>query len=300
MRRLIEHDKTDDLIAIRQRHREPGAGRGKAPALARRLARAFLKSSRHRETQRETHRQPPRRARARRVRANRRWGGTRSGSDRPQHSGGAVDEFGESANNPHLQFFIPPGVRDQLDELEPFDAIVVAMGKEIPGDQKFEALPEASRREHRAQDDDAAQQHRQLQREPPITSKPAQQHGDDGDRQQKAAAGQQGCGVQHHLPGDMDVDPPFAIARHRQDQKRHRERRRDRPPERQARIDPAACDKGVGKQEQLVGEEQAQSQADRPDVPAPHRVGVAPQVFDRQQTQDAEPDTDQHLDVEVP
>ena len=57
------------------------------------------------------------------------------------------------------------------------------------------------------------------------------QHDPDGGyREQKAAARQQRGGLEDHLPGYMNVDAPFAVARHRQREQRSHEPRGDRAP----------------------------------------------------------------------
>lgn len=93
----------------------------------------------------------------------------------------------------------------------------------------------------------------------------------------------------------MDVDPPFPVAGNGECQQRHREGGGDRPPQSQPRIDPATGDKCIREQKELVGKQQAERQAHRPDVPTPLGIGVAPQILDRQQPENAKPDAAKHL-----
>ena len=120
-----------------------------------------------------------------------------------------------------------------------------------------------------------------MKHQPPIAAKPAQQDGDDGHGNQKAAARNQRRRVQHHLSGHVDIHPPFTIAGHGQGQQRGHERRDDRPAKGKPGIDAAAGDEGIGKQEQLVREQPADRDAQGPDVPAPFRFCIAPEILDR-------------------
>src|SRR6516165_8546451 len=63
----------------------------------------------------------------------------------------------------------------------------------------------------------------------------------------------------------------------------------------QPAIDPAAGDEGVREQEQLIGEKTAKSETQRPNVPTSLWFGIAPEILDRQQPNDSEPDTYQQL-----
>ena len=170
-------------------------------------------------------------------------------AERPQHPGRAVDEFGQGANDPDRKLLAVLRLGNQLDEFQPFDAIIVAMGKEIPRNQIFEPSAQVSRGKHRGEHYDAAEQHRELEDQPPIAAEPAQQHRDNGDGKKEAAARAQGRGVQDDLARDMDVDPPLTIAGHRQGEQRRHKRRDDRAAESEPGIDPPAGDKGVGEQE---------------------------------------------------
>src|SRR5437899_4906098 len=59
------------------------------------------------------------------------------GMQRPQRARRAVDEFGKSANDPNLKFLRLPWIGDELDEFQPFDAIIVTMGEKVSRDQEF-------------------------------------------------------------------------------------------------------------------------------------------------------------------
>ena len=72
-----------------------------------------------------------------------------------------------------------------------------------------------------------------------------QQHSDGCYSHQKAAARQQSGSMEDHLAGHVDVDAPLPVAGHRQGEQRGYERRRDRPPESEAVINPAASDERV-------------------------------------------------------
>ncbi len=214
---------------MRQRHGQPGPRRGEPPGLACRVVANVPGSTRRRESPRRNGSSAATSAPC----SARRFHAAVGRYPIPGPNDHSIPA-GLSTNSARARMILTcsssacRGVGNEFDEFEPFDAIIVAMGKEIPRDQEFQTLPEASRRQHRDQHDDAAEQHRQLQHQPPIAAEPAQQHRDDGHGQQKAAARQQGGGMQHDLAGDMDVDPPLAVARHRQRQQRRHERRGDR------------------------------------------------------------------------
>src|SRR6266404_8919188 len=70
------------------------------------------------------------------------------GMQRPQHARRAVDEFGKSANYPDLKFVCLPRIGDEVDKFQPFDAIIVTMGKEVSRDQEFGAPAQVPRREY--------------------------------------------------------------------------------------------------------------------------------------------------------
>src|SRR6266404_1525443 len=112
---------------------------------------------------------------------------------------------------------------NKLDKLQPLDPIIVAMCKEIAGDGKIEPSADTPGGEHGCKDDDAAKEHRELEHQSPIAAKPAQQHAHDSYREEETAARTQGRGVQHDLPGNMNVDPPFAVASHGQREERGHE-----------------------------------------------------------------------------
>src|SRR5271170_3015350 len=115
-------------MAMRQRDGQPGSKRGEQPSLAFRVGRMFLNPTAVAKTRDERvvgrHLRPmvaaklPCRGRA--VTGPRR--------QRPQHPARAVDEFGECANDPDLQLFGLSWRRYQVDEFEPLDTIIVAVG----------------------------------------------------------------------------------------------------------------------------------------------------------------------------
>jgi len=164
------------------------------------------------------------------------------------------------------------------------------MGKEISRDQKFEPSPQTARGEHGRQDDYAAEQHRELQDEPPIASEPRQHHRDDGYGEEKTPACQKSGGVQDDLAGYMDIDPPFAIARHGQREQRSHERRNYRLSQCETGVHPSASDESIGKEKQLVGKEAPDGETQRPDVPSSLQLSVAPQILYRQQADNSKPD----------
>jgi hypothetical protein len=93
----------------------------------------------------------------------------------------------------------------------------------------------------------------------------------------------------------MYVDPPFSISRHREGKQRRHERSGDRAAQAESGIDPAAGDEGICEQKELIGEETPKSETQRPNVPPSLWFGVTPQILDRQQPDDAEPDANQQL-----
>jgi len=93
----------------------------------------------------------------------------------------------------------------------------------------------------------------------------------------------------------MNVDPPLSISRHRQREQGRHERRRDCAAQAEPGIDPTAGDESIREQEQLIGEETAESKTKRPDVPPSLRFGIAPQILYCQQSNDAKSDAHQEL-----
>src|SRR6267143_5964976 len=87
------------------------------------------------------------------------------GMQRPQQPRWAVDEFGKGTNDPDLKFLRLPRIGDDLDEFQPFDAIIVTMGEEVSRDQEFDAPAQAPRREYRSEHQNTAEQHCELQDE---------------------------------------------------------------------------------------------------------------------------------------
>ena len=117
----------------------------------------------------------------------------------------------------------------------------------------------------------------------------------NGYGEKKTAARQQGRCVKHHLAGHMNVDPPFSISRHRQGQQWRHERCRDCAAQAESGIDPAAGNEHIREQKELISKETPESETQRPNVPPLRWFCVAPQVLDRQQPDDTEPDSNQQL-----
>ena len=80
-----------------------------------------------------------------------------AGTQRPQHPGRTVDEFGQGADDPDREFLSDLGLGDQLDELQPLDTVIITMRIKIARDQKFEPASDASRRKHGGEDNNAAE-----------------------------------------------------------------------------------------------------------------------------------------------
>src|ERR1700746_2234744 len=166
-------------------------------------------------------------------------------AQRPQDPGRAVDEAGERADDSDRELFSVRGFGHELDEFQPLDAIIIAMGKEIAGYQIIEAASEAPRGKHDGKEDNTAKHHRELKHQPPLPTKPAQQHADDRDSKKEATARPQRRSMQHDLAGNMDVDPPFAVAGHGKSEQRGHECRDNRSTERETGIDSPTSNKGI-------------------------------------------------------
>ena len=96
--------------------------------------------------------------------------------------------------------------------------------------------------------------------------------------------------MQHDLAGNMDVDPPFAVAGHGQSEQRGHECRDNRSTERETGIHSPASNKGVGEKKQLIGEKAPDGNTQRPNMPSPLCRGITPQILYRQEARNRETD----------
>src|SRR6267154_4395815 len=122
--RAIEHDEADNFRAMRQRYGQPRLFGSYRPTILPGFRAASLNPATVPEPKNERvidrhlaiTRDGPFPGRC--------WIITDPATERPQHPGRAIDEFGQGADDPDREFLPNLGLGDQLDELQPLDAVI--------------------------------------------------------------------------------------------------------------------------------------------------------------------------------
>ena len=211
-----------------------------------------------------------------------------------KHAAGAVHDVRDRADDALGQSDGRVARRQRVDAAQPFDAIVVTIGEEIPQNHHPDAGARGLGREHRRQHYGAAEQGGDLQDRAPFPAIAAEKHADEGNGEEENSARNQRHRMKGGLVRHPDVGPPIARAHDRQREERRGDRVGKRARRGHRRFD-LARQQRVRIKKEIEREHRADGDAQRNDVPARVQGGIAILVLDQRKGEHGGADTGEEL-----